>query len=113
MHEQRVPPVKPCQKFYLLGLTARADVTGVGPVRLQRKTGLHPVKRRVVRVVLEPEARERSGDDLGDRCVRALLEHNLCGRAGDKHQAARLDKAHAVVFVLDCRLMGIVLEVPR
>ena len=56
MHEEHVPQVRPRCEFDLLGLTERADVTGVGPVRLRHKTDLHPVERRVVRAVLDPEA---------------------------------------------------------
>ena len=113
MREERVPPVRPRRKFDLLVLTERADVTGIGPVRLRRKTDLHPFKRRVVHVVLEPEVRNRAGDDLGDLRTLLLIDRNLCVRAGDECQAAQLYKAHDVVFVLGRRLMGIVLEVPQ
>ena len=113
MHEQRVPPVKPCQKFYLLGLTARADVTGVGPVRLRRKTGLRLVKRQVVQAALDPEDRKRAGDDLGDWRPPALLKRNLCGRVGYKRQAVRLDKARDFIFPLDRCLVCTVLEFPQ
>ena len=61
---------------------------------------------------MEPESQECAGDNLGDMRVQPLLERNLCGRAGKERQAARLDEAHAVVFVLDRKLMGAVLEVP-
>ena len=113
MREERVPPVRPRRKFDLLGFMARADVTGIGPIRLHRKTDLHPFKCRVVHVVLYPEVRKRAEDDLGDLCALLLIERNLCGSAGDKRQAAQLYKAHNVVFVLGRRLMGIFLEVPQ
>ena len=61
MRVERVPPVRPRREFDLLGILARSDVTGVGPVRLRRKTGLHPVEIRVIRAVLDPEAPQTRG----------------------------------------------------
>ena len=57
VRKERIPPVRPCREFHLMGLMACADVTDVGPVRPRCKTGLHPVKRRFIRAVLEPEVR--------------------------------------------------------
>ena len=86
---------------------------GVGPVRLRHETGLHPVKCRVERVVLDPKVRKHAGDDLCDQRLRSLLERNLCGCAGEKRQATRLEKAHAFVFALYRNLMCVSLEVLR
>ena len=86
---------------------------GVGSVRLVCEARLHPVERRVKQAVPEPEARERAGDDLGDQRPWSLLKRNLCGRAVDKRQAARLDEARAVVFTLNRWMVRTVLEVLR
>ena len=85
MRKERVPPIIFCREFESLGLSAHADVPGVGTVRLGCETGLHPVNQQVKCAVLETEARKRTGDDLGDQRMRSLLESKLCGRAGDEH----------------------------
>ena len=92
---------------------ARADVTGVGPVCLPCKTGLHLVKIRIVCAVLDPEDHERVRDGLNDRRARPLLKRDIYSCTGYERQAARLDEVHAVVFFLDFRLMVVVLEVLR
>ena len=94
-----------------MGIMARADVNSAGPVHLRHKTGLHPVKLRVIHTVLEPEAHECAVDDLDDQSVRPLIERKLCGRARDKIQAAQLDKAHNVVT--NRRLIGVFLKSPE
>ena len=73
MHEESVPLIGPCRKLDLLGLSARADMPGVGSVRLGREARLHPVENRVEHAVPEPKACERAGDELGDRCLWSLL----------------------------------------
>ena len=85
----------------------------VGSVHLVREVSLHPVKRRVKHVVLEPEACERAGEDLGDWRLRYMLKRNICGHAGDGRQSVRLDEASAVVFTLNHGLVRTVLEVPQ
>ena len=112
MRKERVSLIIPRCEFDSLGILAHADVPGVCPVRLRRKTGLHPVEHLVECAVLEPKARECAGGDLGDRRLRSLPEHDICGRAGDKRQATRIDEAHAVVFSLYRRLVSVVLKVP-
>ena len=87
VRKERVSLIIPRCEFDSLGILAHADVPGVCPVRLRRKTGLHPVEHLVECAVLEPKARECAGGDLGDRRLRSLPEHDICGRAGDKHQA--------------------------
>ena len=47
VHKERVLSIRPRREFDLLGLSARADVPGVGTVCLVRETDLHPVERRV------------------------------------------------------------------
>ena len=113
VREERVPPIRPCREFYLLGLSTRADMPGVGSIRLGLETHLHPVERWVEHAVPEPKARKRAVDDLGDWRLWSLLERHFCGCAGDERQAARLDKARAVVFTLDRWLVRTVLEAPR
>ena len=41
VRKERVPPIRPRRKFDLMGISARADVNGVSPVRLLRETGLN------------------------------------------------------------------------
>ena len=113
MRKECVPLVRRHRKFESLGITVRADVTSVGPICLRRKTGLHPVERRVVHAVLDPEAHKRAGYDLGDRRARPLLERDLYGCAGDEHQAARIAEACAIVFFLNRRLICFSLEAPQ
>ena len=113
VHKERVPPIIPCQEFDLLGLLARVDVPGVGSILLGREARLRPVERRVEHAVLEPEARKPTGEDLGDWRPRSLLELDICSRAGDERQSARLDESCAIVFTLDCGPVRTVLEVPR
>ena len=113
VREERVPPIRPRRKFDLLGLSALVDVPIVGTVRLGRENGLHPVDRQVKRAVLDPETSKRAGDDLGDRRPQSLLERDICGRAGEKCQAARFDEARVVIFTLYHRLVRAVLEVPK
>ena len=110
MRKERVPLIKPRRKFDSLGLSESLDVSGVGSVQLGREDCLYPVEIRVERAVLEPKDRERAGDDLGDRRPRSLLEHDLCGRAGDERQAAQLDEVRAVVFTLK---RGLVRTLPK
>ena len=113
MRKERVPLITPRRKFDSLGISERADVPDIGSVRLRRETILHPVERWVVRVVLVTEVSKHAGDDLGDRRPRSLIERNLCGRAEDKRQAARLDEAYDVIFSLYRRLVSISLKVLR
>ena len=77
MREERVPLIRPCREFDLLGLSTRADVTSVGSVCLGNEVFLNPTKRRVKRAVMGPEDCKLAGDDLGDRHLRFLLKHNL------------------------------------
>ena len=52
VRKERVPLIRPRREFDLLGISARADVPGVGTVHLIHETGLHPVERWVKRPVL-------------------------------------------------------------
>ena len=101
MHEERIPPIRLRREFDSLGISTRADVPDVGSVCFGREARLHPVKRRVERAFLEPEACERAGDDLGYRLLRSLLKRDTCGCAGDERQSLQLDEGRAVVFTLD------------
>ena len=113
VRKEFIPPIRPPFEFEFLKLSARADVPDVGSFHLGHEARLHQVKLRVKHAFPEPEAREREGDDLGDRHPRSLLERDLYGCAEDERQAARLDKAHTAVFTLVRWLVHTVLKVPR
>ena len=113
VRKKRVPPTKPRREFDSLRLLARADVPGVGSIRLGREACLHQVELQVEHAVLQHEAHECAGEDLGDWHLRSLLKHNLCGCAGDERQSARLDEARSIIFNLYHRLVRTVLEVLR
>ena len=83
VREERVPPIRPRREFDSLGIPACVNVPSLVPVHLRRETVLHTVKLRVERAFLDPEARERAGDDLSDQRPRSLLKRDLCGCAGD------------------------------
>ena len=88
VRKERIPPIRPCHEFDSLGLSARADVSGVGSVCLGHEACLHPVERWVEHAVLDTKARKRAGEYLGDQRLQSLLERNLCGPAGDERQSA-------------------------
>ena len=111
MRKEQIPPIRSRREFDSLGISECVDEPGVGSVRLGCEYRLHPVKRWVEHEVPDPNARERAGDDLGDRRPRALLERDIFGRAGDKLQDARLDEACAVIFPIDFWMVRTVLEV--
>ena len=113
VRKERVPLIRTRLEFDSLGILACSYVPGVGSVCLGREARLHPVDHRVKHAVLEPKARECAGDDLGDWHPRSLLKRDLCGRAGGKRQATRLDEACTVVFTLYRSLVCTVLEFLR
>ena len=94
-----------------MGISARANMPGVGFTRLGFEARLHPVKRQVEHAVLELKARERAWEGLGDQRLRSLLERNICGCAGDKRQSTGLDEARTIIFTLDRGLVCTVLKV--
>ena len=113
VREEHVPLIRPRQEFELLGISERADRPGVGFFHLRREPCLHLVERGVKRAVLEPQARNHAGDELNDWIPQSLLERDICSHAGDKHQAALLDKVRTIIFTINRRLMHTFFEVTR